>query len=74
MKKIYSNPLMLTSLIMSDIMNSQNKIIYEDSDSVFCEKEELKLSEEELQKVRAMGKKERKAYMKKLKDEFYKGK
>lgn len=68
MKKF--NPLLITHLIISDIMNGKHEVKYEDGDSVFYVKQELKLSEDELEKVRSMSKKERKAYMKKRKEEF----
>lgn len=71
-KSISASSIFLMAEAMALALSNGRRITSEESDEFFEElkKPELVLSEDELEKVRSMSKKDRKAYMKKRKEEF----
>lgn len=71
-KSISASSIFLMAEAMALALSNGHRITIEESDEFFEElkKPELVLSEDELEKVRSMSKKDRKAYMKKRKEEF----
>jgi len=71
-KSISASSIFLMAEAMALALSNGHRITSEESDEFFEElkKPELVLSEDELEKVRSMSKKDRKAYMKKRKEEF----
>lgn len=71
-KSINGTTIFLMAEAMALALSNGHRITSEESDEFFEElkKPELVLSEDELEKVRSMSKKDRKAYMKKRKEEF----
>jgi len=71
-KSISGSSIFLMAEAMALALSNGHRITSEESDEFFEElkKPELVLSEDELEKVRSMSKKDRKAYMKKRKEEF----